>query len=211
LLKKDGAAMVVKDIRLLLEKLNGHCTKALESSVGLCVNRGHYEVRWEHLFMEFLDDTSGDIAAILNRYTIDTGRLKEAVNRELENLRSGNTGRPSFSPPLLEAIELAWSIGSLCYSLPAITSGLLFIAMIEKGQLSMTLYGEMLAPVNLEALKSEFLTVVKTSAEQLVGQSQAGLPQVSRSPEAANNVLAQFCTNFTEEARAGKIDRKSVV
>jgi type VI secretion system protein VasG len=192
--------MVVKDLRLLLEKLNDHCTKALESSVGLCVNRGHYEVRWEHLFMEFLDDTSGDIAAILKGYNIDPGRLKEAVNRDLENLKSGNTGRPSFSPPLLEAIELAWSIGSLCYSLPAITSGLLFIAMLEKGQFSRSSYGELLAPVNIEALKSDFLTVVKTSTEQ---QADQGLPGP---PAAANNVLAQFCTNFTEEARAGKID-----
>jgi type VI secretion system protein VasG len=193
--------MVVKDLRLLLEKLNDHCTKALESSVGLCVNRGHYEVRWEHLFMEFLDDTSGDIAAILKGYNIDPGRLKEAVNRDLENLKSGNTGRPSFSPPLLEAIELAWSIGSLCYSLPAITSGLLFIAMLEKGQFSRSSYGELLAPVNIEALKSDFLTVVKTSTEQ---QADQGLPGP---PAAANNVLAQFCTNFTEEARAGKIDQ----
>ena len=198
--------MVVKDIRLLLEKLNEHCTKALESSVGLCVNRGHYEVRWEHLFMEFLDDTSGDIAAILKHYNVDPARLKDAVNRELENLKSGNTGRPSFSPPLLEAIELAWSFGSLCYSLPVITSGLLFIAMIEKGQFSIISYGELLASVNLETLKNDFITVVKTSAEQLAGQGQAGLPPISRSPEAANNVLAQFCTNFTEEARAGKID-----
>ncbi|HUI90759.1 MAG TPA: type VI secretion system ATPase TssH [Chitinivibrionales bacterium] len=199
--------MVVKDIRLLLEKLNDQCTKALEASVGLCVNRGHYEVRWEHLFAEFLDDTTGDVAVILKHYNVDAGRLKEAVNTELENLRNGNTGRPSFSPPLLEAMELAWSIGSLSYSLQSITSGLLFVAMLEKGQFSMTSYGELLKSVNLEALKTEFISLTKTSSEQqFSGGDSSGHPPVSRTPEAAASVLAQFCTNFTEEARAGKID-----
>jgi len=64
----------------LLEKLNDNCTKALESSVGLCVNRGHYEVRWEHLFMEFLSDTQGDVAAILRRFDVDSAALRKALN-----------------------------------------------------------------------------------------------------------------------------------
>jgi type VI secretion system protein VasG len=198
--------MVVQDLRLLLGKLNDSCTKALESSVGLCVNRGHYEVRWEHLFMEFLDDNAGDIAAILKRFGIDQAPLKKSVNGELENIRSGNTGRPSFSPPLLEAFEHAWSISSLRYSMPAISSGTLFIAMLERGQFSMSPYGVFLETVNLETLKNEFLTITKASAEQVFGESQTQRTVVQRSPEAAKEVLRQFCTNFTEEAKAGKID-----
>ena len=198
--------MIVKDLRLLLGKLNDYCTKALESAVGLCVNRGHYEVRWEHLFMEFLDDPAGDVFAILNRFSVDIGRLKKQVNQELENIRGGNTGRPSFSPPLLEAFEHAWSIGSLCYSLPAVTSGALFIAMLEKGQFSMASYGDLLKPINLETLKNEFSTIVKSSAEQIGAGSVSERPSAARSPEGAAEVLKQFCTNFTDEAKAGKID-----
>jgi type VI secretion system protein VasG len=197
--------MIVKDLRLLLEKLNDYCAKALESAVGLCVNRGHYEVRWEHLFMEFLDDPAGDVAAILRHFSIDIARVKKQVNDELENIRGGNTGRPSFSPPLLEAIEHAWSIGSLCYSLPAITSGALFIAMCEKGQVSPTSYGELLNGINLETLKNEFGAIVKSSTEQ-AAESATARPPVGRSPEGAQEVLKQFCTNFTQEAKAGKID-----
>jgi type VI secretion system protein VasG len=198
--------MIVKDLRLLLEKLNDYCTKALESSVGLCVNRGHYEVRWEHLLMEFLDDPAGDVAMILKRFDVDVSHLKKAVNKELENLRNGNTGRPSFAPPLLEAFEHAWSIASLCYSQPAITSGALFIAMIEKGHFAMSSFGDLLKPVNIETLKNEFLTIVKASAEQLMMPSGTERPAMSRSPEGSKDVLRQFCTNFTEEAKAGKID-----
>ena len=200
--------MIVNNLRLLLEKLNDNCTKALESSVGLCVNRGHYEVRWEHLFMEFLSDTQGDVAAILRRFDVDSAALRKALNLELENLKSGNTGRPSFSPPLLDAIEYAWSISTLCYALPAITSGTLFVAMLEKGQFSPTAYGDLLKPVSVETLKNDFLSITKTSTEQQagVGSSAGERSAGARSPQAAKDVLSQFCTNFTQEARAGKID-----
>lgn len=198
--------MVVKDLRLLLEKLDDNCTKALEAAVGLCVNRGHYEVRWEHLFMEFIDDQAGDIAAIFRRFNIDSAHLKKSVNKELENLRSGNTGRPAFAPPLLEAFEHAWSIGSLCYSLPAITSGTLFIAMLENEQFSLSAYSDFLKQVSLETLKNEFTTIVIASEEQIFGGSQSERQPVVRFPEKEKDVLRQFCTNFTDEAKAGKID-----
>jgi len=198
--------MIVKDLRLLLEKLNDYCTKALEASVGLCVNRGHYEVRWEHMLMEFLDDPAGDVAAILKRFNVEISSLKKAVNREIETLRAGNTGRPSFAPPLLDAFEHAWSIASLCYSLPAITSGTLFIAMIEKNQFALSSYEDLLKGVSLETLKNEFLGIVKTSAEHAMSQSGTERPAATRSPEGAKEVLRQFCTNFTEEAKSGRID-----
>jgi len=198
--------MIVKDLRLLLQKLNDYCTKALEASVGLCVNRGHYEVRWEHLLMEFLDDPAGDIAVILRRFNVDISHMKKTVNTELENLRSGNTGRPSFSPPLLEAFEHAWSISSLLFSKQEITSGALFVAMLEKGQFEMSTYADLLKPINIEILKNEFAVIVKSSEEQVQTQGGSERPSASRSPDAAKDVLKQFCTNFTEEAKAGKID-----
>jgi type VI secretion system protein VasG len=198
--------MIVKDLRPLLEKLNDNCTKALEASVGLCVNRGHYEVRWEHLLMEFLDDPAGDVAAILKRFDVDISHLKKAVNRELENLRAGNSGRPSFSPPLLEAFEHAWSISSLLYSQATISSGTLFIAMQEKGQFAMSTFGDLFKQINPEVLKNEFLTIVKGTAEQAQILGGSIRPAPGRSPEASTDVLRQFCTNFTEEAKAGKID-----
>ena len=198
--------MIANNLRVLIEKLDDYCTKALESSVGLCVNRGHYEVRWEHLFMEFLDDTQGEVATVLRQFKVDVAPLKKALIRELENLGSGNTGRPSFSPPLLDGFEHAWSISTLCYGLPAITSGSLFIAMLERGQFSLSGYGDALKSVSLETLKNEYLSIVKSSEEQQAGFSEAGRPAAVRSPEAAQDILKQFCTNFTHEAKAGSID-----
>ena len=198
--------MIVNNLRLLLEKLDDKCTKALESSVGLCVNRGHYEVRWEHLFMEFLGDPASDVAEILRRFGVDTAAVNKALNLELENLKSGNTGRPSFSPPLLEGFEQAWSISTLCYGLTAITPGTLFVAMLEKGLFAQTAYGDLLRPVSAETLKNEFLSIVKMSDPTQAPSAASGKAGAAGRAGNAPDVLSQFCTNFTQEARDGKID-----
>ena len=49
-------------------------------------------------------------------------------------LPAGNTGKPSFALPLLEIFEHAWTLGSLNFDQQLITSGMLFIAALEKGQ-----------------------------------------------------------------------------
>lgn len=198
--------MVVKDIRSLLQRLNPTCTKALESAVGFCVSRGHYEVRWEHLFLDFLDKQGNDVQLIIHHYGLDIATIKKSVNKELESLRTGNTGKPSFSPPLLEALELAWSLSSLNYNLPHITSGVLFTAALEKGQLAMSSTSESLGKIPLETLKQDLLTIVASSPEYTgSADGPAGAPG-SMTPEAGLEVLQQFCTNFTDEAKSGRID-----
>jgi len=56
--------------------------------------------------MEFLSDTQGDVAAILRRFDVDTAALRKALNQELENLKSGNTGRPSFPRRCLTQLNM---------------------------------------------------------------------------------------------------------
>ena len=87
--------MIVRDIRVILEKLDPLCVKILERAVGGCVNRGHYEVRWEHLFVEFLDEPESDIPLIMRRFQVDQSGLRKALSAELETMRIGNTGKPS--------------------------------------------------------------------------------------------------------------------
>jgi type VI secretion system protein VasG len=195
--------MPVTDIRVLLERLNDYCTHHLESAVGYCVNRGHYELRWEHVFMQCLESGSGDIPEILDHFGVDPSMLKKAVNQELEGLHSGNTGKPSFSPPLLDMLEHAWGVASLNLGLPAISSGTLLIAAIEKGVTAMAFYADALRKINKETLVANFGKITVRSEEQTGAKAADGKPV---SKEAQADVLRQFCTNFTELARSGKID-----
>jgi type VI secretion system protein VasG len=196
--------MTVKDIPRLLEKLNDYCQNALATAVGVCVSRGHYEVRWEHLLLEFIDRNDGDVPLILRQFGVDPSHLKKAVTRELENLRTGNTGKPLFSPPLLDTFEFAWTLASLDFGLPSISSGTLFLAAFERGQLAMSSYGDLLTAINQETLKKNFHAITKTSVEQ-TGKTPSDTTGAGPKDN-KSDVLEQFCTNFTRQAADGKID-----
>ncbi len=196
--------MAVKDIPRLLEKLNDYCQNALATAVGVCVSRGHYEVRWEHLLIEFIDRNDGDIPCILRQFNVDPSHLKKAVTHELENLRTGNTGKPLFSPPLIDEFEFAWTLASLDFGLSSISSGTLFIAVFERGQLAMSSYGNLMQTINLETLKKDFQSITKTSVEQ-AGKTLPASTGLGNQDH-KSDVLEQFCTNFTRQATEGKID-----
>jgi type VI secretion system protein VasG len=196
--------MTVKDIPRLLEKLNDYCQNTLATGVGVCVSRGHYEVRWEHLLLEFIERNDGDIPLILRQFGVDPSHLKKAVTHELENLRAGNTGKPLFSPPLLDEMEYAWGLASLDLGLPSITSGTLLLAALERGQILMSAYGDLLRAINMETLKKDFFAITRSSVEMAGGKAIAGPGGAEAGGK--GGVLEQFCTNFTQEARDGKID-----
>jgi type VI secretion system protein VasG len=203
--------MHVKDIRILLEKLDELCVKTLERAVGSCVNRGHYEVRWEHLFIEFIDEAGSDIPLILQRFNIDIGALRKGLAAELETLRIGNTGKPTFSPPLLDAVEQAWSLASLTYGIGKITSGTLFVAAFEKASFGMVAWADALRSVNLDTLKAELLKITAGSQESSGAAPQdagakTGPAGGAMTPEASTEILRKYCANFTDLAKAGKID-----
>lgn len=197
--------MVTRDIRKLLERLNPYCQKLLETAVGYCVNRGHYELRWEHLFIQALDDNDNDIQKVLTYFKVEPSELKKQLNRELEQLQSGSTGKPSFSPPLLEVLEQAWTNASLGLSLPAVRSGVILMAAIERGLVGMSSYADALRPVSVPVLTEKFGEITSGSIED---QGRvAGAPGGVQSGAEGESVLDQFCTNFTKDAREGKIDQ----
>ncbi|MDD5673106.1 MAG: type VI secretion system ATPase TssH [Chitinivibrionales bacterium] len=198
--------MIISNIRALLERLNDSCTKILESSIGACVNRGHYEVRWEHLLLESMDRAESDIAAILDHFAVDKARLLKALQNDLEALPEGNTGKPTFSLPLLEMFEHAWTLGSLNYNLPSITSGTLFVAALEKGQGTFTASMDILRQIPLAELTRDFNAIVKSSPEQSGAPALQNNGRPGGAPAQGTEALDQFCTNFTEVARNGKID-----
>jgi type VI secretion system protein VasG len=197
--------MIVKDIRILLEKLNPFCVKVLEHAVGSCVSKGNYEVRWEHLLVEFIEENEGDLPLILRRFGVDTALLRKALSTEIEGLRTGNTGKPAFSPPLIEIFEEAWKLAGLVYGLDKITSGALFCAAFEKTRFSPTGQFDGLRSVNYETLRQELPAITAHSPESISVREEIPSGPTLTS-EAVDSVLRKYCTNFTDDARAGKLD-----
>lgn len=193
--------LVAKDLRKLFGKLNPYSTKLLESAVGNCVSRTHYELTWEHLLLQAMDDAGNDITCILKHYSIDNSRLKKAITKDLEQLSTGNTSKPSFSPAVIDLIEKAWSLATLVFGRMEISSGILFVVAVEKMIRSTSNSAAELRTIDPQKLETDLLNIITGSSEQ---------SSVSSSSDSeggdSEEVLQQFCKNFTQEARDGKID-----
>jgi type VI secretion system protein VasG len=196
--------MVSVDIKSLLRRLNGYCTNALEAAAGFCVSRTHYEVTVEHVLFKLLENPQADLALILRHFDPDPGRLQKSLELSLEELRTGNAGKPVFSPLLMEWFQQAWLTASVDLDEEWIRSGAMLIAFLSRpGQLATGSYSDLLNTISRDALLSGFWELVKGSIEKAVKAAPvAGDDRLA----AGTTALARYCEDFTAKAEAGKID-----
>ena len=100
--------MVIVDIKELLLHLNPFCTNVLQIAAGLSVSRTHYEVAIEHFLLKLLDEPHADWPLIFERFGIEAGQVRKKLNEVLEDYKNGNSGKPVFSPMLLDLVQEAW-------------------------------------------------------------------------------------------------------
>ena len=198
--------MITKDFKKLLLKLNDHTTRALEAAAGFCISRGHYEVSIEHLFLKLLEDGAGDLPLIFNHSGADSGKLWEAMLVQLEKFRSGNTGRPAFSPILLQLIESGWIAASVHHGFPEIRSGNLLEALLESEGILTNEYAEVLSSVKRDELRTNFAALVAGSAEDTPAKLATARRDPDKPRSEGETALDLYTTDITGNARAGKID-----
>ena len=124
--------MMLVEPKSIIKRLTRTCTSALESAVVQCVNAQHYEVTVEHVLFALLDNPDSDVAFLAMHYDLEPSQLRTTLQRAIEDLRSGNAGKPTFSPTMLEWFQDSWVIGSIDYSYGKIRSGVLFTRMCEQ-------------------------------------------------------------------------------
>jgi type VI secretion system protein VasG len=207
------AAMLV-DHKSLLKRLTKNCVAALEAGATQAVQARHYEITIEHFLLALLDDASSDIAFIVSHYDLNPSQLRSSLQRGLDDLRTGNSGRPTFSPVLLEWMQDAWLVGSVDLGFQKIRSGTLFLRLVQQpNKYSTSGIGAQLEGIPREDMKKQLPTILSGSKEGEEAQPQAaggggggaGVPGGARSsdPESA---LGKFCIDYTGKARAGQID-----
>ena len=201
--------MMLVELKPLFARLNPPCTAALEAAAGLTLARNHYEISIEHYLHRLLDDSGGDLMRILQHFDIDVLRFSAQLDDALGKLKSGNPGRPVFSGLLTQWVQDGWLTASVTLGRPRIRSGALLLALI--GRISYyaagTAWGETLRTISRDALLNDFDAVVQDSTEQdhdRAPASEGGAQGGSLSPK--EDAIARFCEDFTDKARAGKID-----
>ncbi len=198
--------MIGVDAKRLLGRLNHFCKHSLEAAAGQCVSRAHYEVSPEHFLMQLLDDPKADVSMVLSYFEINPSRVQKNLQRTLEGFRSGNPGKPVFSPQLLDWLQDAWLIGSVDLGLSEIRSGALLAAFADNlARYSVSGGLDLLEQVRVDELKREFFEIASGSLEEskttLPGSGGAETAEAGK-----ETALAKFTLDFTERARAGEID-----
>ncbi|MDE1995345.1 MAG: type VI secretion system ATPase TssH [Rhizobiaceae bacterium] len=208
---KGYISLVDLDLRRLIGRLDTYSRRALESAAGLAVSRGHYEVSIEHLLLVFIEDTQHDVQSICRYFEVDPANLKRKLQAVLETIRSGNQGRPVFSPLLVEWLTDAWLVSSVELGLDQVRSGSLFATVFARpNRFGDDRWLSVLGSISFERLKKEFAAAVEGSQEsEAAAASRAEAASTGNGAAAGtdpDSALGKFCTNFTSQARAGKID-----
>ncbi len=201
--------MITKDPKKLFQRLNEYTTKILHDAVGFCVARGHYEVTTEHLLLKSLEEGRGDVTYILDHFEIKKEELWQPLLNYLEKFRSGNTGRPSFSPMLLQLMESAWITASLYHDLTEIRSGNLFEILIDSEGLKMASYMDVICSIRPDVLRDDFLEIVKGSVEDSlsrISMAKRSFSEMGIAKKEGETALDLYTTDFTGKASEGKVD-----
>ena len=198
--------MKSKDLRSLLLKLNNYLIRNLDTATGLGIKRNHYDISIEHLLIALLEDGQGDVPLIMAHYAIDPGKLQTICLKNLDEIESGNSGKPRLSPLLTDFFEEAWIVSSVHHKETKIRSGAIFEVFIASEQAISTGLMDLFSPINQEALKSEFYKIVGGSVENAASAMETVPADTAKEFPADATVLDIYTTNLTQQAKDGKID-----
>ncbi|HAS89629.1 MAG TPA: type VI secretion system ATPase TssH [Desulfovibrio sp.] len=197
--------MINVDIRNLLSKLDTFCTNALHNAAGLSVSLSNYEVSVEHFFMKCIEEVNSDLPLIFRQYGVEAPRVTAALSDVLQDFKTGNSGKPVFSPMLLELCEDAWLISSVELGETRIRSGAILLAFMGKPNFYASgNYADLFSSINRETLLKEFWTVTKGSVEYKMPAAAPG--EAATPAKGEGGFIERFCIDFTAKAREGGID-----
>jgi type VI secretion system protein VasG len=202
--------------KVIVKRLTPTVTNALNAAIGRAASGTAYEVTVEHLLLEFFEKEDGDGARILHQYGLDRMQLIRRLQRAVNGLRTGNSGKPVFSASLWQWAEDAWTVASMESDVSRLRSGALIQQFINNpDKYSGDSFPE-LEQIPRDVLKREIADLVAPSKESLeVGITSTGSPgggpggpgpAAPGGAPAGEENLRRFTENLTAKAREGKID-----
>src|SRR5688500_14589552 len=129
--------MIANSPKAILEKMNDYTRSLFMGALGACGIRTHYEVTVSHFLAQALEEGNGDLPRILAYFKVNGGLFKTALQQDLKEMKTGNTGKPVFSPTFMNLLEASWAESSLNLGQSSIrTAGLLLALKRSPGSVS---------------------------------------------------------------------------
>ncbi|PSV15133.1 type VI secretion system ATPase TssH [Photobacterium kishitanii] len=196
--------MIRIELPVLINKLNAQTKLALEQAAALCMSRKSNEVTFEHFLFSLLENPLSDVRVLINHAGLNNEVIKQICGEAMPH-EIGNDTYPSFSPLLVELLQEAWLLASIEMNEVELRSGVIFLAALIRPDryLAFNLI-KAFENINRESFRKQFSSLVMESSETAV--TNTALAQVTPALSNDNSTLARFCSNFTEQARQGKLD-----
>ncbi len=203
----------------LFGKLNSLGYKAIEGATVFCKMRGNPYVEIVHWLHQILQNQDSDLHHIIRHFELDPGRLAAHMTRALDALPRGASSISDLSGHLEDAMERAWIWGSLLYNSSQVRTGHLLLGMLKTPSLRNILFGISgeFQKIKPDALADDFDVATSGSPEDRMAPKDGSLTGGGAAPGEASGAMSpaamrkeealkKFCTDMTEQARAGKID-----
>lgn len=196
--------MIRIELPVLINKLNAQTKLALEQAATLCMSRESNEVTIEHFLFSLLENPLSDVRVLINHAGLNSEFIKQICGEAMPH-EIGNDTYPSFSPLLVELLQEAWLLASIEMNEVELRSGVIFLAALIRPDryLAFNLI-KVFENINRESFRKQFTSLVVESSETPVVNITSG--SVTTDLASGNSTLARFCSNFTEQARQGKLD-----
>lgn len=119
------------NLKSLVGRLGDHCRNSIESAVGLCVARTHYNVEIEHWLLKLLETAGNDVDHVCAHFGVDVPRLQRELTGALDRFDEGSSrGAPALAPSLVELARESWMLASLEFGATRVRSGHVLLTLI---------------------------------------------------------------------------------
>ncbi|WP_318466722.1 type VI secretion system ATPase TssH [Photobacterium leiognathi] len=196
--------MIRIELPVLVNKLNIQTKISLEQAAALCMSRECNEVTIESFLFSLLENPLSDVRVLIKHVGLNSDDIKQLCSDAIPK-EMGNDTYPCFSPLLIELLQEAWLLASTEMNDNELRSGIIFLAALIRPDryLSFNLI-KAFESINRESIRKEFSTLVIDSSETDTVESEKKHTAIN--VNSGNSALKRFCTNFTEQARQGKLD-----
>ncbi|HSU13829.1 type VI secretion system ATPase TssH [Longimicrobium sp.] len=200
------------ELKVLVEKLNPVCRRAMEQAAALCARQTHHDVEVEHLLLSLLGIPGADAPRIVRHLGVDPAITSRELTAAVDRLRRGNTRTPALSPHLLHLFERAWLASSLYLGDGAIRSGAILAAALDDETLRGVLRGSApsLLQIPRETLHARLRELLRADGgEESASPASPSSSPASSSPSSVDGgtgALERFTVDLTAEARARRMD-----
>ena len=198
------------NLKALVARLAPATREALEAAVAGAMSRSHYDADVEHWLLKLVERGDADVAAILDHYDVDAGRLASELNVALDRFKTGNGRAPSLSPRIVRAAQQGWLFASIEQGAGAVRPAHLLTAMLADRELGGALRDSagQLKRIDGEALTTHYGKIVGAEPEATRAGAGGGQgdPAPAVAPTGTGKALDTYCIDLTQRARDGGID-----